>query len=71
MDTRMPIMDGIEATRILKSDDSLKHIPIVGLSASADLESVRQCYDAGVDDHISKPIQFDELVSVMNGLLRK
>ena len=69
MDTRMPIMDGIQATKILKTDPCLKHIPIIGLSASADPESVRQCYDAGVDGHISKPIQFDELVATMKRLL--
>jgi signal transduction histidine kinase/DNA-binding response OmpR family regulator len=70
MDTRMPIMDGIEATRILKADDSLKDIPIIGLSASADFETVQQCFDAGVDGHISKPIQFDELIATMNRLLK-
>jgi signal transduction histidine kinase/DNA-binding response OmpR family regulator len=70
MDTRMPIMDGIEATRYLKSDDSLKHIPVIGLSASADPESLRQCYEAGVNDHITKPIQFDELISTMTRLLQ-
>jgi signal transduction histidine kinase/DNA-binding response OmpR family regulator len=70
MDTRMPIMDGIEATKILKADDSLKDIPIIGLSASADLETVQQCYDAGVDGHISKPIQFDELIATMKQLLK-
>jgi signal transduction histidine kinase/DNA-binding response OmpR family regulator len=70
MDTRMPIMDGIEATKILKADDSLKDIPIIGLSASADLETVQQCFDAGVDGHISKPIQFDELIATMNRLLK-
>ena len=69
MDTRMPIMDGIEATRILKNDDSLKHIPVIGLSASADPESVQQCYDAGANGHISKPIQFDELIATMKRLL--
>jgi signal transduction histidine kinase/DNA-binding response OmpR family regulator len=71
MDTRMPIMDGIEATRILKSDDSLKQIPIIGLSASTDAESVRACYEAGADGHIAKPIQFDELISTMKNLLKE
>ena len=70
MDIMMPVTDGIEATRYLKSDDSLKHIPVIGLSASADSESVRQCYEAGADDHIAKPIQFDELISTMTRLLQ-
>jgi signal transduction histidine kinase len=69
MDTRMPIMDGIEATKFLKSDDNLKGIPIIGLSASADLESVQLCYDAGADGHISKPVQFEELIATMKRLL--
>ncbi len=69
MDTRMPIMDGIEATKILKSDDTLKGVPIIGLSASADPESVQLCYDAGADGHVSKPILFDELIVTMKRLL--
>lgn len=63
MDVKMPIMDGLEATRIIKK---LKNHPtVIGVSASV-LDSDRtRCYAAGMDGHISKPIQKDQLETVL------
>lgn len=61
MDIQMPVMNGIEATksiRKLKREDS-KSIPIIAMTADAYLEDVNRCIDAGMNDHIAKPINKD------------
>lgn len=69
MDIKMPVMDGLEATRIIKS---LKKPPcIIALTASVQDSDKNRCFGAGMDGYISKPIQKDELESVMNRLLEK
>ncbi|SFV38576.1 Signal transduction histidine kinase [Devosia crocina] len=61
MDMQMPQMDGLEATRILRASGLL--IPIVGLTANA-FESDRvACVEAGMNDHVAKPVTKDKLVS--------
>lgn len=67
MDVQMPEMDGVEATQIINHDDLLEKKPrIVAMTANA-LSDDRQRYlDAGMDDYISKPVNIDELVAVLN-----
>ena len=56
MDMQMPVMDGIEATRDLRTDPRLARLPVVAMTANA-LQSDRQrCLDAGMNDHLAKPI---------------
>jgi len=72
MDLRMPTMDGIEATkriRALKREDA-KTVPIVAMTADAYAEDERRCRDAGMDDHITKPVDVTELVSCLARLKR-
>ncbi len=59
MDLRMPQMDGYEATRAIRSLDNekAKTIPIVAMSADAFQEDIEKCFEAGMNDHISKPIE--------------
>ena len=67
MDVQMPEMDGIEATRLIRDleKDSLQHIRIIAVTASA-MQGDRQNFlEAGMDDYISKPIQFNELVQAI------
>ena len=66
MDVHMPVMDGLEATAIIKADPELKHIPIVALTASVLKEDIDQCYNAGMDDFLEKPIQIDRLYEAIN-----
>ncbi|MBN9528199.1 MAG: response regulator [Alphaproteobacteria bacterium] len=57
MDVQMPVLDGISATRAIRAlPTSTAAIPIVALTADAFAEQVRACREAGMDDHLSKPI---------------
>ncbi len=69
MDLKMPVMDGWEATRLLKADDSLKHIPIIALTAHAmvgDAEKARSC---GCNDYMTKPLDEDILFEKLDQFL--
>lgn len=61
MDLSLPILDGWEATRQIKADDDLKHIPIIGLSAHAMSGDKEKALAAGCDDYLTKPLN-DELL---------
>ncbi|MDF1611383.1 ATP-binding protein [Stygiobacter electus] len=70
MDLRMPVMDGIEATRILKSQESTKHIPITCISASSKL-MIKD--DNGLnlfDDYLLKPVDLSALVDLLKKYLK-
>ncbi|MEJ5244837.1 MAG: PAS domain S-box protein [Bacteroidota bacterium] len=71
MDIQMPKMDGIEAIRILKNDHNTSHIPIIALTALAMPGDRDRCFAAGANDYISKPVNFDTLVSSINDLVDK
>lgn len=66
LDLNMPRVDGREALARIKADDDLRLIPIVILTTSQAEEDVFRTYDLGVNSFITKPIKFDELVSVMS-----
>ncbi len=63
MDVQMPVMDGLEATRRIRALGTLqaKSIPIIAMTANAFREDVLECKEAGMNDHVSKPIDTDEL----------
>jgi CheY-like chemotaxis protein len=71
MDLGLPLMDGWEATRELKQDDSTKHIPIIVLSAHAMTGDRDLALASGGDDFDSKPIRFDRLLDKIEALLGK
>ena len=56
MDLQMPEMDGVTATRILRAQPHLQQIPIIAMTAHAMAEEVQRCLDAGMNDHVGKPI---------------
>jgi signal transduction histidine kinase/ActR/RegA family two-component response regulator len=73
MDVRMPIMDGLEATRRIRA--SAKHdaavVPILAMTANAMLDDREASRDAGMNGHIAKPIDVDELKSALFHALRE
>ncbi|MGA7160952.1 MAG: response regulator [Bacteroidota bacterium] len=70
MDMSLPILDGWEATRQIKNDQSLKHIPVVGLTAHAMVGDKEKALHAGCDDYATKPVEFEKLVEVIHRLLK-
>ena len=69
MDIRLPGIDGLEATRRLKSDPSTEEIPIIAVTAHAMPEDEARILAAGCQAYLSKPLRFAEFISVVNGLL--
>ncbi|MFJ5954478.1 response regulator [Paenarthrobacter sp. NPDC092416] len=66
MDCHMPVMDGFEATRTIRTRDaSIGRIPIIAMTAGALNEDRERCLAAGMDDYISKPVDMDKLGSVL------
>ena len=57
MDINLPKIDGEEVTKRIKADPTLKHIPVIALTASAMRGDRERFLDAGCDDYLSKPIQ--------------
>ncbi len=72
MDMRMPEMDGLEATRRIRAMDraDAKAIPIIALTANAFDEDVERSMKAGLNAHLSKPVEPDILFETLEGLLQ-
>lgn len=69
MDLDLPVVDGWEATRRLKSNPATRHIPIIALTAHAMSGSREKALAAGCDDFDTKPVDFDRLVKKITQLL--
>jgi signal transduction histidine kinase len=71
MDVQMPVMDGLAATRCLRERDELKALPIVGLTAGAMEEDRSKCLAAGMSSYLSKPIDWDKLLALLDRVERE
>lgn len=71
MDVQLPNMDGLEATRRLRSNSSMKSIPIIALTALAMPGDRERCLAAGVNDYLTKPIGLKELHQVIQSQLNE
>ena len=70
MDMMMPEMDGYEAIGKMKSDEELKNIPVIAVTAQAMVGDREKCVKAGADGYISKPVNVDELLRLLNKLIQ-
>jgi signal transduction histidine kinase len=72
MDMEMPVMDGIEATRAIRALGGLAaEVPIVALTANAMPEEIQRCYKAGMNAHLSKPVDPDTLTAAVERWARR
>lgn len=67
MDIQMPQMNGYEATKLIRSSEReyLKKVPIIAITANAFAEDVRRAINAGMNEHISKPLELDKLIETL------
>ncbi len=72
MDLMMPVMSGYEATRVIRGMDrpDAKSVPIIALSANAFDEDVAMAKDAGMNEHLAKPVDMGKMFEVMSRLRR-
>ena len=67
MDIRMPLINGFDATRFIRSlqREDAKPVPIIAMTANAFDEDIRMSFEAGMDAHLSKPIDAKELFQTL------
>jgi PAS domain S-box-containing protein len=71
MDIMMPVMDGYEATRLLRKEKRFTKLPIIAVTAKATKNDQVLCMEAGTNDYLSKPINLDQLFSLIRVWLPK
>ncbi|MBR5338445.1 MAG: response regulator [Lachnospiraceae bacterium] len=69
MDIQMPVMGGFEATEAIRKLNMEQRIPIVAMTANAFEEDRRKALEAGMDDHIAKPIDVDNMITVLTRMV--
>ncbi len=72
MDVQMPEIDGLEATRMIREQNShkAKTIPIVAMTANVFKEDIEKCIQSGMNSHLGKPIDIRELIKVLSNYLK-
>jgi two-component system chemotaxis sensor kinase CheA len=65
MDIMMPEMDGFEATKLIRKIPEFEKLPIIALTAKAMKNDREKCIEAGASDYISKPVNLEQLFSIM------
>ena len=69
MDMSLPVIDGWEATRRVKSDDATRGVPVIGLTAHAMAGDREKAIEAGCDDYDTKPVELERLIGKIERLL--
>ncbi|MBF0494997.1 MAG: response regulator [Deltaproteobacteria bacterium] len=70
MDLQMPVMDGYEAARLIRRDLGILDLPIIAMTAHALVTEKPKCLEAGMNDHIPKPVDPEELLSTLAGWIK-
>jgi len=70
MDIMMPVMDGLEAIRSIKSNEKFKDIPIIAITAKNMPEDKQSCLDVGANDYLAKPLNHSTLVSSIKAWIK-
>lgn len=71
MDIMMPVMNGYEAIKAIRNNDTIKHIPIIATTAKSLKGDREKCMEAGANDYISKPIDYDVLITLVKAWINK
>jgi len=69
MDIQMPVMDGLQATRLIRSDKNLAEVPIIALTARAMHGDEELCIAAGASEYLSKPVELEQLMGMIGHFL--
>ena len=65
LDIMMPIMDGYQTLKEIRNDNTLKHLPVIALTALAMVGDKEKCIEAGANDYVTKPIDITILIEKM------
>ncbi|RQW64305.1 CHASE domain-containing hybrid sensor histidine kinase/response regulator [Vibrio viridaestus] len=65
MDMQMPRMDGLTATRLIREDTQFDHLPIISMTANVSKEDEAACFNAGMNGHIAKPLDFEQVIDTI------
>jgi CheY-like chemotaxis protein len=71
MDLIMPVMDGLQATRLIRENSNTKSTPIIAMTARVTSENKIECLQSGCDGHIAKPFTSKRLASIIKKLLKQ
>jgi CheY-like chemotaxis protein len=68
LDINMPMMDGKQCLKTLKSIAEFQHIPVIMYSTSTDTREIKECYKLGAEDFLIKPHSYEKLVNDLNSI---
>ena len=71
MDIMLPVMDGLQATRLIRENPSTHSTPIIAMTARVSIEDKENCFRSGCDDFIAKPFTVKEMTSCIEKLLQQ
>jgi two-component system, chemotaxis family, chemotaxis protein CheY len=70
IDINMPVMDGLKLIRLIRDEESLKHIPIVVITTEGAEEDRQRALSLGANEYLTKPIEANQVVRVAKSLLK-
>ncbi len=71
LDVVMPKVDGLSICRIIKKDEKIKNIPVILLTAKEMIADVDRGFEAGANDYVTKPVDWNKLIDKIKKLTRK